>query len=128
MSSTTTTALSAGAQQLYNHGLLPSSLPNSVLNSSSSSELSKLADSSVALQETAALFGFSSNVDSADLSSTASNALLQEINPTSSSTSSATDPLTQAVNNELTSSLNAAVSKYLPQGGTTSGSQINLLA
>jgi hypothetical protein len=127
MSSTTTTALSAGAQQLFDHGLLPSSVPNSVLNSSSSTELSKLADSSIALQETAALFGFSSNSDSATLSSTASNALLQEINPTSSSTS-ATDPLTQAVNNELTSSLNAAVNKYLPQGGTTSGSQINLLA
>jgi hypothetical protein len=126
MSATTTTALSAGAQQLYDHGLLPSSVPNSVLNTSSSSELSKLADSSVALQETAALFGFSS--DSASLSSTASNALLQEINPTSSSSSSATDPLNQAVNNELTSSLDAAVSKYLPQGGTTSGSQINLLA
>lgn len=125
MSSSSASPLSAGAQQLYNNGLLPSSLNSSVLNSASAGQLNQLANSSVALQEIGTLFGLASPTDSATLSSTASNALLQEINPTSTDTLG-TDPLTQAVNHQLTSSLDAAVRKFLPQESATSG-RINLL-
>jgi hypothetical protein len=122
----------SGIQQLSNNGLLPSSLSQTVLNGASSRQLNQLAGSSVALQQAGSLLGFttsSSSGDSVTLSSTASNALLQEINPSTTKTaSSSTDPLTQAVNNELTSRLNAAVSKFLPQSSATTGSQINLLA
>jgi hypothetical protein len=90
-----------------------------------------MVNSSIALQQVGALLGFgtsSSSGDTATLSSAASNALLQEINPSTTTSSSTTDPLTQAVNNQLTSSLNAAVSRFLPQTSATTGSQINLLA
>jgi hypothetical protein len=117
----------SGVQQLQNDGLLPSTLSQGVLNKASSNQLNQLVNASVALQKVGALFGTgSSSTDSATLSPTASNALLQEINPSQAS-SSTTDPLTQAVNHELTYSLNAAVTQFLPQSSSSSGSQINLL-
>jgi hypothetical protein len=117
-----------GIQQLSNDGLLPSSFNQSLLANASTSQLNQIAGSSIALQEVGSLLGFASaSTDSASLSSTASNALLQEINP-SVTTSSSTDPLTQAVNDELTASLNAASAKFLPQNSPATGSQINLLA
>ncbi len=128
MSTTSISPLSAGVQQLYNQGLLPTSLNKSVLNGASASQLGQLANASIASQENATLLGYgSSSTDTATLSATASNALLQEINP-SSNAASGTDPLTQAVNNALTSNLNTAVSEFLPQNFSTSSGQINLLA
>lgn len=129
MSSTSTGSLSAGVQQLYNDGLLPSSLAASTLNGASAEQLSKIAGSTIAGQEVTALLGAStSNTDSASLSSTATNALLQKINPTSNTSSSATtDSLTAAVDNALTSSLNAAVSKFASPTSTTSGSNIDVV-
>jgi len=120
----------SGIQQLSNAGLLPSSLSQSVLNQASPTQLNQIVNSGLALQQVNGLFGTgSSSTDSATLSPTA-NALIQEINPTAttSTTSTSADPLTQAVNNELTSSLNAAVSQFLPQSTSANGSQINLLA
>jgi hypothetical protein len=118
----------SGIQQLSNAGLLPSSLSQSVLNQASASQLNQMVGSGVALEEVNTLFGLgSSATDSATLSPTAS-ALIQEINPTATTSTTSTDPLTQAVNNELTSSLNAAVSQFLPQNSSVNGSQINLLA
>jgi hypothetical protein len=89
-----------------------------------------MVGSGVALQEVNTLFGLgTSSTDSATLSPTA-NALIQEINPTATTSAGSTssDPLTQAVSNELTSSLNAAVNQFLPQNTSTNGSNINLLA
>ena len=120
----------SGIQQLSNAGLLPSSLSQSVLNQASPTQLNQMVGSGVALQEVNTLFGLgSSSTDSATLSPTA-NALIQEINPTAttSTRSASTDPLTQAVSNELTSSLNAAVNQFLPQSSSPNGSNINLLA
>jgi hypothetical protein len=111
MSSISVSPLAAGTQELYNKGLLPTSLPNSVLNNASSGDLGQLASTSIALEQTATLLGITptTNTDSVALSS------------------ATTDPLTQAVTNEITSNLNSAVAKFLPQESTT-GSQINLLA
>jgi hypothetical protein len=89
-----------------------------------------MVGSGIALQEVNTLFSLgNSSSDSATLSPTAT-ALIQEINPsaTTSTTSDSTDPLTAAVDNELTSSLNAAVNQFLPQSTSTNGSRINLLA
>jgi hypothetical protein len=111
---------SSGIQRLLNDGLLPSSLSQSALNQASAGQLNQMVSSSIALQQVNALFGTgSSSADSATLSPTA-NALLQ---------AAATDPLTQAISNELTSTLNAAISQFLPQSSSSSsGSLINLLA
>lgn len=120
----------SGIQQLSNAGLLPSSLSRSVLNLASPTQLNQMVGSGVALQEVNTLFGLgTSSTDSATLSPTA-NALIQEINPpaATSTSSASTDPLTQAVSNELTASLNAAVNQFLPQNTSTNGSNINLLA
>jgi hypothetical protein len=122
----------SGIQQLSNAGLLPSSVSQSVLGKASPGQLNQIVGSGLALQQVNALFGNdSSSTDSATLSPTA-NALIQEINPsqmTSSIDSSiGTDPLTQAVSNELTSNLSAAVNQFLPQNTSANGSQINLLA
>jgi len=120
----------SGIQQLSNAGLLPSGVSQSVLNQASATQLNQMVGSGVALQEVNTLFGLgSSSTDSATLSPTA-NALIQEINPTAttSTRSASTDPLTQAVSNELTSSLNAAVNQFLPQSSSPNGSNINLLA
>ncbi len=127
MSNTSTSPLSAGVQQIYNAGLLPSSLSTSTLKGASASQLNKIASSTIASQEVSALLG--GGGDSASLSSTATNALLQEINPSStgSSSSSTTDPLTAAVENALTSSLNAAVKKFDAPSTTQTGSNINLV-
>ncbi len=117
----------SGIQQLSNAGLLPSSVSQSVLNQASSAQLNQMVGSGVALQEVNTLFGLgTSSTDSATLSPTA-NALIQEINPTAT-TSNSTDPLTQAVSNELTSNVDAAVNQFLPQNTSTNGSNINLLA
>jgi hypothetical protein len=114
-----TPALSAGIQQLYNKGLLPSNVSTSVLSGASPSQLNKLVSSSLALQETSTLFGSgSSSSDTADLSSTA------------------TDSLTQAVDNALTANGEAAAAQFLPQSssaasnntGSNSSGLINLLA
>ena len=122
-----TSALSAGVQQLYNDGLIPSSLSTSTTQGASANQLNQIAGLTIASQESAALFGTGS--DSASLSSTATNALLQEINPTntSSTTSSTTDPLTAAVNSALTAKLNAAVNQFEPSASTTTGSNINVV-
>ena len=126
MSTSTTGALASGVQQLYNDGLLPSSLNASTLNKASASQLNSMVGSTLALQQVGALLGGgSASSDSASLSSTATNALLQEI-PSSSATS-ATDPLTAAVDNALTSNLNAAVNKFEPTSSGTTGSTINVL-
>jgi hypothetical protein len=115
MSSSSVSPLSSGVQDLYNSGLLASSVSTNLLSSSSAGQLNQLASSSIALAQIGTLldFGTASN-DSATLSSTA------------------TDALAQAVNNELTSSLDAAVSKFLPQTSSSSessgGSNINLVA
>jgi hypothetical protein len=107
--------LSAGLQQLYNRGLLPSNVSTSVLNSASPAQLNKLVSSSLASQEAGTLLGFgSSSADSAYLSSTA------------------TDSLTQAVDNALSNPGNAAAAEFLPQSSTTANPTtsglINLLA
>jgi len=126
MSTTNSSQLSAGVQQLYNAGLLPSSLSNSTLNAASASQLNKMASSTLASQEVSALLG--GGGDSASLSSTATNALLQEINPSpTNSTTSTADLLTAAVNNEITSSLNAAVSRFASPGSTQNGSNVNVV-
>jgi len=126
MSTTTTSPLSAGVQQLYNAGLLPSSLSSSTLNGASASQLNRIANSTIAGEEVSALLGGAG--DSANLSSTATNALLQAINPSStSSTSSTFDLLTAAVDNALTSSLNAAVSKFASPNPTQTGSNVNVV-
>jgi hypothetical protein len=118
----------SGIQQLSNAGLLPSSVNQSVLNQASPTQLNQMVGSGVALQEVNTLFGLgTSSTDSTSLSPTAS-ALIQEINPTATTSTSSTNPLTQAVSNELTSSLNAAVNQFLPQNTSTNGSNINLLA
>jgi hypothetical protein len=111
MSSISVNPLSAGTQQLYDKGLIPTSLPNSVLNNASSGALSRLANTSIALQQTATLLGITptANTDSVALSS------------------ATTDSLTQAVTNALTSNLNQAAAQFLPQE-STKGSQINLVA
>jgi hypothetical protein len=129
MSSPTTSPLSAGVQQLYNDGLLPSSLNASTLNGTSAGELNSIASSSLALQQAGEILGFGSSArDTASLSSTATNALLQEINPSpTSSTSASTDPLTAAVDNALTSTINAAVNQFAPPIPTTTGTQISVL-
>jgi hypothetical protein len=130
MSTSSVTPLSAGVQQLYNAGLLPSGVSNTVLNQASSSQLTQMADSSISVQEVNSLLGLgSSSTDSSSLSPTAS-ALIQEINPsaTTSSTTSSADPLTQAVNNQLTSTLNSAVSQFLPQSSSsTTGTNVNVV-
>jgi len=127
MSTSTTGALSSGVQQLYNDGLLPSSLNASTLNNASASQLNKIVGSTLALQQVNALFGTgTTSSDSASLSSTATNALLQEINP-STTTTSTIDPLTAAVDNALTSSINAAVSKFEPSSTSTTGSTVNVV-
>lgn len=113
-----TPALSAGLQQLYNNGLLPSNVSTTVLNSASPSQLNKLVSSSLAMQEASALLGSGSSfTDTANLSSTA------------------VDSLTQAVDNSLTANGDAAVAKFLPQTSATANTSnslssglINLLA
>ena len=122
MSLTNTSSLAAGVQQLYNDGLLPSSLNISTLNSASTGQLNSIAGSTIALQELGVILGSSSSssTDSVSLSSAASVALLQE----STSSGSSTDLLTAAVNNALTSRLDAAVDKFSP---SSSGGTVNLL-
>jgi hypothetical protein len=120
----------SGIQQLSNAGLLPSSISQSVLGKASAVQLNQIAGSGLALQQVNALFGTGgSSTDSATLSPAAS-ALIQEINPSQDTIggSTGTDPLTQAVSNELTSSLNAAVNQFLPQNSSANGTRINLLA
>jgi hypothetical protein len=127
MSTASTGVLASGVQQLYNDGLLPASLNASTLNKASASQLNKIVSSTLSLQQVSTLLGTGiAPSDSASLSSTATNALLQEINP-SSTTSSTTDPLTAAVDNALTSSLNAAVNKFEPASSNTTGSTINVV-
>lgn len=127
MSTASTGVLASGVQQLYNDGLLPASLNASTLNKASASQLNKIVGSTLSLQQVSTLLGTgSAPSDSASLSSTATNALLQEINP-SSTTSSTTDPLTAAVDNALTSSLTAAVNKFEPASSNTTGSTINVV-
>ncbi len=133
MSSSSTSALAGGVQQLYNDGLLSNVNP-STLNGASASQLNQIAGSSIALQIVGAILGFGSDSsgDSASLSATASNALLQEINPSSTSSTSSnsnpsTDPLTAAVDNALTSNINAAVNRFAPQSSSITGSNINVL-
>ena len=124
MSSPSINTLSAGVQQLYNQGLLPSSLNTTALNNSSAGQLNQLANTSIATQETATLLGL--NSDTSSLSSTATNALLQEINPTTTSSSNTTDPLTAAVDSSILAAGTAAADKFLPQS-STNGSQINVV-
>jgi hypothetical protein len=120
--SSSTSALSAGLQPLYNEGLLPSSLQTATLNGASSGQLNQLANTSSALQEVGTLLGFgTSSTDSATLSPTAADTL------SNSSTSTSTDPLTAAVDNALTYKINAAVDQFAPPSSVTTGSQINLL-
>jgi hypothetical protein len=127
MSTTSTSPLSAGVQQLYNQGVLPSGVSTTTLSKASTSQLNQLARLTVANQETSILFGSSSYADSSALSTTATNnALLQEINPISSFSSSTSDPLTTAVDNALLSQGNTAASHFLPPP-TTTGSKINVL-
>jgi hypothetical protein len=126
MSSSSVT-LSAGLQQVYNSGLLPSGLNTSILKSSSASQLNQLASTAVSLQQIGVLLGYgSSSSDSATLSSAANNSLALEGDLQSTTSATGTDPLTVAVNNALTSSLNAAADKFLPQNNSA-GSSINLL-
>ena len=124
MSSPSINTLSAGVQQLYNQGLLPSSLSTTALNNSSAGQLNQLANTTIATQETATLLGL--NSDTSSLSSTATNALLQEINPTTTSSSNTTDPLTAAVDSSILAAGTAAADKFLPQS-STNGSQINVV-
>ena len=113
MSSSGTSTLSAGVQQLYNQGILPSNVGTSTLKNASATQLNQLATTSVASQEIGTLLGY--NNDSATLSSAANSYL-----------SSSTDPLTAAVNESLLSAGTAAADKFLPQNSTT-GSQVNVL-
>jgi len=128
MSTSTTSPLSGGVQQLYKDGLLPSNLSASTLNSASASQLNKIAGSAIALQEVGTILGFGSGTtatDSATLSPTAANSLLSN-----SSATSTTDPLTAAVDNALTYKINAAVNQFDQTNSSTSsasGSQINVL-
>jgi hypothetical protein len=113
MSSPGITTLSAGVQQLYNRGILPSNVGTSTLKNASTSQLNQLASTSVANQEIGTLLGF--NNDTATLSSAANNYL-----------SNSNDPLTSAVNESLLAPGTAAADKFLPQNSTT-GSQLNVL-
>ena len=112
MSATGVSALSAGVQQLYDRGFLPSGVSTNTIKSSSATQLNELAATTVASQEAAVLLGSGNlSTDSASLSTTAQ---------------SAADALTTAVNNQLTANLNAAVSQFLPKSGSIAGS-INVL-
>ena len=122
MSTTSTSPLSAGVQQIYNAGLLPSGLSNSTLNGASASQLNSLVGSEIASQQISTLLG--TGTDSASLSSTATNSLLQEINPTATTSSTTTDPFSAAITNALTSNIDAAVNKFATPT-TTSGTNIN---
>jgi hypothetical protein len=113
MSSASINTLSAGVQQLYEQGILPSNVSTSTLKNSSASQLNQLANTSIANQEIGTLLGFGS--DSSSLSSTAANSL-----------SSATDALTTAVNDSILAQGTAAAKQFLPQESTT-GSQFNIL-
>jgi hypothetical protein len=125
MSTTSVNPLSAGVQQLYNQGLLPSNLSPATLSKFSVNQINQLAKLSVANQDISALFQTAS--DSSALSTTAtSNALLQEINPISTSNANTPDPLTTAVTNALLANGNAAASKFLPPVSTT-GHNINVV-
>jgi len=127
MSTTSTSALSSGVQQLYNQGVLPSSVSTSTLSQASPSQLNTLARLNIANQQASVLFGSSAYTDSAALSTVAtSNALAQEVNPLSNSDNSTPDPLTAAVNNALEAQGNAAANQFLPPV-TTTGSKINVL-
>ena len=124
MATASVNALSAGVQQLYKSGLLPTALKTVNLTAR---QLNALASSSISSQEVSQLFG-SGISDSVSLSSAATNALLQEINPSASATVAGGDPLSLAVSAALTSSVNAAAAKFLPQGGVgSSGGGINLV-
>lgn len=57
MSSSVTSAMSAGAQLLANDNLLPSNLSQSQIASATPDQLSKMAGATMALQTTNALFG-----------------------------------------------------------------------
>ncbi len=114
MSTSINPPLSNGVQDLYNAGLLPSTVGLQVLNGASgatSLQVTKLASSTLALQEAAALFSPSTSTtsDTATLSTTAN------------------DALNQAVSNELTAAGNAAASKFLP-AATPASTPISVLA
>ncbi len=113
MSTTSTSSLSAGVQDLYNQGFLPSSASSGLLQGASSSQISQLANSSIASQEVDAMFGLTS--DTSSLSTTALGTLT-------------TDPLTAAVDNSILAPGTAAANQFLPQSSTTTGSTINVLA
>lgn len=130
MAATPITALSSGVQTLYNSGLLPDSLTQTQLASTSAAQLNQLAASSLALQQSSVLFGNGTAADSVNLSSNATNALLQQINPSgdyADSTPSSADYLTQAVNNQLTNNIDSAVNKFLP-ATTTTATNVNVVA
>jgi hypothetical protein len=120
--------LASGTQQLYDKGFFPSALSQDTLSKASPSQLNQLAAASIASQQTSALFGTTTS-DNVSLSSDATNALLQEINPASAadSSSSATDYLTQAVNNALTNNLNSAVNQFSAPAPTSSGKNVNVV-
>ncbi len=127
MSTSNVNALSAGIQQLYSSGLLPSNLNTNVLSGSTPGQIGQLANAAVASQQAAVLLGYGTS-DSASLSSAANNALLQQTDPLfQASVASANSALTEAVDNALTANSNAAAEKFLPQSNST-GTEINLLA
>jgi hypothetical protein len=126
MSTSNVNSLSAGVQQLYNQGLLPSSLSTAAISKFTPNQINQLARLSVASQDINALFQTAS--DSTSLSTVAtSNALIQEINPLSNSNANTPDPLTTAVDNALLTPGNNAASSFLPPTTTTTGSKINVL-
>jgi hypothetical protein len=112
MSATSVSGLSAGVQELYDKGFFSSSVSTSTLKSLTATQLDQLATMNVATQEAAVLLGSGSSLtDSTSLSATAQ---------------SAADALTTAVSNQLTASVNAAVSQFVPKNSSSTGS-IDLL-
>ena len=118
MSATNVSALSAGVQQLYSQGFLNQGLSTNVLKGASVSHCHRLANSTVANQESSTLLGL--NSDSSNLSPFATNYL-------ANNNSSVTDPLTTALNEALLAPGNAAASKYLPQNSANTGTQFSVV-
>lgn len=124
----TASPLSSGVQTLYDEGIFQSSVSQTTLSKASASQVNQLAASSAALQQVNALFG-NGTQDNVSLSSDATNALLQAINPPSAedSSSNASDYLTQAVSNALTNNINSAVNQFLPSTTSKSGTNVNVV-
>jgi hypothetical protein len=124
--SSTANALPSGIQQLYDTGLLPSSLSQQTLNTASTPQLNRIADNTIALQQIGVLLGNGNASESASLSPEAAGALLVQ-SDSFGNDNGPSDYFTQAVNNQLTNNLNSVVNAFLPVSSTHSGNNINVV-